>query len=170
MRRHALRHPGFPAPRTGRPLLWLAVLALLFAFATAYADVLEQPVRKEGLVIYYGVLPAELIVLQELDVPGTHMKPSSARGAGTHHVVIALFDEATGKRLSNASVQARVEPLGGAAQQKTLEPMQIAGTVTFGNFFRMDADMPYVIHLRIRRSDNHSPDVEVALPYRHSSR
>lgn len=169
MRLHALRHPGFPAPRTGKSLFWLAVLALLFAFATAHADVLEQPVRKEGLSIYYGVLPAELVKPQELE-PGTHMEPSRARDADTHHLVVALFDHATGKRLTNATVQARVEPLGGAAQQKTLEPMRIADTVTFGNFFRMEADMPYVIHLRIRRSDNHSPDVEVALPYRHSSR
>lgn len=169
MRLHALRHPGFPAPRTGKLLLWLAVWALLFAYAAAYAEVLVQPVRKDGLVIYYGILPAEMVELKELE-PGTHMKPSSARGAGTHHVVIALFDEATGKRLSNASVQARVEPLGGAVQEKTLEPMQIADTVTFGNFFRMDADMPYVIHLRIRRNDGHSPEVEVALPYRHPSR
>lgn len=67
-------------------------------------------------------------------------------------------------------MRARVEPLGGAAEEKTLEPMQIAGTVTFGNFFRMDADTPYVIHLRIRRSDGTSAEVEVSLPYRHPSR
>jgi len=170
MRLFALRHPEFPAPRTGKPLLWLVVPALLLAFAAAYADVLEQPLRKDGLVIYYGVLPAELVAPQDLDVPGTHMTPSRARGAGAHHLVIALFEEATGKRLSQASVQARVEPLGGAVEAKTLEPMQIAGTVTFGNFFRMDADMPYVIHLRIRRHDGASADVEVALPYRHPSR
>ncbi|WKN23604.1 hypothetical protein [Azotobacter vinelandii] len=169
MRLSALRHPGFPAPRTRKPLLSLAVLTLLFAYAGAYAEILEQPVRKDGLSIYYGVLPAELVKPQELEL-GTHMEPSRARDADTHHLVVALFDHATGKRLTNATVQARVEPLGGAAQQKTLEPMQIAGTVTFGNFFRMDADMPYVIHLRIRRNDGHSPEVEVALPYRHPSR
>lgn len=170
MRLYALRHPGFPAPRTRKLLLWLAVLTLLLVFTAAHAEVPIQPLRKDGLLIYYGVLPAELVAPRDLDVPGTHMKPSSARGAGAHHIVIALFDAATGKRLPHATVLARVEPLGGAAKEKTLEPMQIAGTLTFGNFFRMDADTPYVIHLRIRRDDGHSPDVEVALPYRHPSR
>lgn len=170
MRLYALRHPGFSASRTAKPLLWLTVLALLLVFTAAHAEVPMQPLRKDGLLIYYGVLPAELVAPRDLDVPGTHMKPSSARGAGAHHLVIALFEEATGKRLSQANVQARVEPLGGAVEAKTLEPMQIAGTVTFGNFFRMDADIPYVIHLRIRRDDGNSPDVEVALPYRHPSR
>lgn len=170
MRLYALRHPELPPLRTPKPLLWLAVLALLLALPAAYAEVLDQPLRKDGLVIYYGVLPAELVAPRDLDVPGTHMTPSRARGAGAHHLVIALFEEATGKRLSQATVRARVEPLGGAAEEKTLEPMQIAGTVTFGNFFRMDADMPYVIHLRIRRSDGASADVEVTVPYRHLSR
>ncbi len=151
-------------------LLWLAVLALLLALPAAYAEVLEQPLRKDGLMIYYGVLPANLVAPGDLTVADTHMTPGGARGAGTHHLVIAVFDEATGKRLANATVRARVQPLGGATQEKTLEPMQIAGTVTFGNFFRMDADMPYVIHLRIHRADSASPEVEVSVPYRHPSR
>lgn len=151
-------------------LLWLAVLALLLALPAAYAEVLEQPLRKDGLMIYYGVLPANLVAPGDLTVADTHMTPGGARDAGTHHLVIAVFDEATGKRLANATVRARVQPLGGATQEKTLEPMQIAGTVTFGNFFRMDADMPYVIHLRIHRADSASPEVEVSVPYRHPSR
>jgi len=151
-------------------LLWLAVLALLLALPAAYAEVLEQPLRKDGLMIYYGVLPANLVAPGDLTVADTHMTPGGARGAGTHHLVIAVFDEATGKRLANATVRARVQPLGGATQEKTLEPMQIAGSVTFGNFFRMDADMPYVIHLRIHRADSASPEVEVSVPYRHPSR
>lgn len=170
MKLYVLRHPGFPVPRTPELLLRLAVLALLLALPAAYAEVLEQPLRKDGLMIYYGVLPANLVAPGDLTVADTHMTPGGARGAGTHHLVIAVFDEATGKRLANATVRARVQPLGGATQEKTLEPMQIAGTVTFGNFFRMDADMPYVIHLRIHRADSASPEVEVSVPYRHPSR
>jgi hypothetical protein len=170
MKLYALRQPGFPVPRTPQLMLWLAVLALLLALPAAYAEVVEQPLRKGGLMIYYGVLPAKLVASGDLTVAETHMTPSGARGAGSHHVVIALFDETTGKRLPNATVRARVEPLGGAVEEKTLDPMQIADTVTLGNFFRMDADMPYVIHLRIRRSDDASPEVEVSLPYRHPSR
>ena len=151
-------------------LLWLTVLALLLALPAAYAEVLQQPLRKDGLMIYYGVLPAKLVAPGDLSVADTHMTPGGARGAGSHHVVIALFDEATGKRLPNATVRASVQPLGGATEEKPLEPMQIAGTVTFGNFFRMDADMPYVIHLRIRRPGGASAEVEVSVPYRHPSR
>lgn len=149
--------------------LWIAVLAILSAYSNAYAEVPGQPVRKDGLTIYYGVLPAELIAQQEHE-SGKHMQPTNEAGADTHHLVVAIFEEQTGKRLSEASVRARVEPLGGASQEKLLEPMKIAGTVTFGNFFRMEGDMPYVIHLRIHRNEGSPSDVEVALPYRHPSR
>ncbi|MBT8764809.1 hypothetical protein [Metapseudomonas boanensis] len=170
MKFYALCHPGSLALWTPKLLPWLAVLSLLLAFSAAYADLPEQPLRKDGLVIYYGVLPAKLMAPGDLAVGDTHMSPSGTRGVATHHVVIALFDEATGKRLPDATVRASVQPLGGATEEKTLEPMEIAGTVTFGNFFRMDADMPYAIHLRIRRSGGASSEVEVTLPYHHPSR
>ncbi len=149
--------------------LWIAALVMLSGFSSAYAEVPGQPIRKDGLTIYYGVLPAEMVAQQEHGA-GKHMQSTYAAGGDTHHLVVAIFEEQTGKRLSDASVRARVEPLGGASQEKLLEPMKIADTVTFGNFFRMEGDMPYVIHLRIRRNQGGPSDVEVALPYRHPSR
>lgn len=148
---------------------WVALLVLLSGFSSAYAEVPGQPVRKDGLTIYYGVLPAAMVAQQE-QAAGKHMQPTNAAGADTHHLVVAIFDEQTGNRLSEASVQARVEPLGGASQEKPLEPMKISDTVTFGNFFRMEGDMPYVIHLRIHRNEGSPSDVEIALRYRHPSR
>jgi hypothetical protein len=55
--------------------------------------------------------------------------------AGIYHLIVSVFDAKTGKRIENATVSARVGELALAPQSKMLEPMQIAGTVTFGNFF-----------------------------------
>lgn len=66
----------------------------------------SQPVRKDGLIIYYGVLPAALLAEQE-PASAKHMQPGKAAGGDSHHLVVALFEEATGKRLSDVSVQAR---------------------------------------------------------------
>ena len=74
-----------------------------------------------------------------------HDGPSTARGE--HHVLISLFDAKTGLRLEDMDVRARVGEVGLSAVGKTLEPMQIAGTVSYGNFFPMPKEGPYGIEV-----------------------
>ncbi|MGL1549016.1 hypothetical protein ACSTJL_23665, partial [Vibrio parahaemolyticus] len=54
----------------------------------------------------------------------------------SHHLVVALFDAKTGTRITDARIRAGVgnrsynhEP------DKTLEPMEINGAMSYGNFF-----------------------------------
>lgn len=61
-------------------------------------------------------------------------------------MLISLFD-AEGARLESLEAQARIGEIGLSAVQKPLEPMQIAGTVTYGNFFLMPKPGPYSIEL-----------------------
>ncbi|MDT3706242.1 MAG: hypothetical protein ROZ09_05405 [Thiobacillus sp.] len=124
------------------------IMALLLT--TAFAADSSQHKVVHGVAIYLGVFPAEMI----LGHPRPHTEAEMHGGvpAGQHqqHVVVALFDDATGKRISGAKVSARVHEINLAGAQKKLEPMLIAGTVSYGNYFKMPVTSnPYRIQVRI---------------------
>lgn len=124
-------------------------IAALTASAAFAADTATHKVV-HGVAIYLGVLPAEMV----LGHPRTHteaeMHGGVPAGQHQHHVVVALFDNATGKRISGAKVSARVHEINLAGAQKKLEPMLIVGTVSYGNYFNMPAtNNPYRINVRI---------------------
>jgi hypothetical protein len=56
--------------------------------------------------------------------------------------VAAVFDAATGERVEDAVVEARVAEPGLAGITRRLEPMLIADTVTYGNYFQLLAMAP----------------------------
>ena len=124
-------------------------IAALTASAAFAADSATHKVV-HGVAIYLGVLPAEMV----LGHPKSHTEAEMHGGvpAGQHqqHVVVALFDQASGKRISGAKVSARVHEINLAGTQKKLEPMLIAGTVSYGNYFNMPAaNNPYRIRVLI---------------------
>jgi len=85
----------------------------------------------------------------------------------SHHIIIALFDDKTGKRLASAEVRARVTEPGLRPTEKKLEPMTIAGTVTYGNYFSMAGSANYRIQVFFRRPGS-SKDSEAVFQYRHT--
>ncbi|MBI1731487.1 MAG: hypothetical protein HYR49_01795 [Gammaproteobacteria bacterium] len=113
-----------------------------------------------GTEVYYGVVPAQMVLGHEAQ----HGDGKVARGA--HHLVVALFNSDSGKRITDVEVEARVEPLGLAGETKRLEPMTINQTVTFGNYFQMARAGPYRIIIRIRPPGTGSWN-ETAFEYRH---
>lgn len=126
--------------------------------------------RWQGLTIDLGVLPAELVQghsTTEGDPEAMHS--GTPAWVGSHHVVVALFDAKTGVRITDARVRAGVgsrsydhEP------DKWLEPMQIAGTTTYGNFFLMPGREVYRIHLQIYRTGSAQP-IRADFAYEHPS-
>ena len=142
-------------------------IAALTASAAFAADTATHKVV-HGVAIYLGVLPAEMI----LGHPKSHTEAEMHGGvpAGQHqqHVVVALFDQASGKRISGAKVSARVHEINLAGTQKKLEPMLIAGTVTYGNYFNMSTnDNPYRIRVLIELPG--TPGViEATFEYQHA--
>lgn len=54
---------------------------------------------------------------------------------GSHHVLIHIEEEKTGKAISNVSVSANVHNPDGTNVKKVLEPMTIGGITDFGNYF-----------------------------------
>ncbi|HUX91072.1 MAG TPA: hypothetical protein VMV48_10345 [Gallionellaceae bacterium] len=124
------------------------IAALLLG--SALADDSGQHKIVNGVAIYLGVMPAEMI----LGHPKLHTEAKMHGGVpvGEHqrHVLVALFDAASGKRIVGAKVSARVYELNRTGTQKILEPMLIADTVSYGNYFNIPANNnPYRIRVLI---------------------
>lgn len=102
-----------------------------------------------GLSVYLGVLPAAMIQGHPKDHPEEAMHGGTPRGRHAFHVMAAVFDDASGERIEDATVEARVMPLGLAGVTRRLQPMVIADTVTYGNYFTLRGDGPYRIRISV---------------------
>lgn len=142
--------------------LVLLTMAVLNPIAAA-AGAPENFQVVDGVAIYLGVMPAQLVQGH----PAMHGGVPARRY--DDHVVVALFDNATGRRIEDAQVTAAVMELGLGSQWKTLEPMRIAEVVTYGNYFDMPREGAYSIQVRIRRP-GHPQLIEVMFTHRHFKR
>lgn len=130
-----------------RSVLTLALLSTSIASAST-----AGPGKTvDGMEIFYGVVPAQVIARQT----GKHDPKMHGRkwlSTGSHHLVVSLSDVKTGERIEDATVTATVTPLGMAPTEKRLEPMLIDQTTTYGNFFDFPASSaPFRIALKITR-------------------
>jgi len=137
-----------PHPKTFLHAGLAGVAALMLSIAFAADSSLHKVVH--GVSIYLGVFPAEMILGHPRSHPEAEMHGGVPAGQNRYHVVVALFDNATGRRITGARVKANVHEIGLSGVQKKLEPMLIAGTVSYGNYFIMPpTDNPYRIQVRI---------------------
>ena len=117
--------------------------------AAAYAAENFRSIR--GFAIYLGVLPAQLVQGHATDHPESKMHGGRPRRQSQQHIVVAVFDALTGARIEDAVVTAKVAESGRAVAQKRLEPMLIAGAMSYGNYFAMPANGTYRIDVRVVR-------------------
>jgi hypothetical protein len=123
--------------------------------ALALAASIAAPVHAEnsqtvnGHTVYLGIVPAEFVKGHEPAHPEREMHGGAPYRRGQYHVMIVIFETATGKRVTDARLVARVSELGLAPMQKKLEPMEISGAMSFGNYFAMGGAGPYRIKLAI---------------------
>lgn len=122
----------------------------------------------DGMTIDLGVMPAELVQGHSTKLGD----PKSLHGgtpaySSSHHIVVALFDASTGERITDARIQAGVGDRSYNHEPgRWLEPMQIAGTTTYGNFFLMQGLGEWRIHLEIHRPGRARP-TEADFAYEH---
>jgi hypothetical protein len=81
------------------------------------------------------------------------------------HLVVTVVDQESGQRIEDARVAARVRHEGHTSEFRRLEPMEIAGTITYGNFFSLPEEGAYSFQLRIERAGE--PTTEVEFRHRH---
>ena len=133
----------------------LVTLGVIFGVLNGIAAAAEPGESKTsgGLTVYLGVVPAEIVKGPSPHSAEQPMHGRIPRGPHEYHVVAAVFDAATGARVSDASVTAQVSGLGLSGPSKKLEAMEIAGTASYGAFFNLPGRDLYRIRLAIERPD-----------------
>lgn len=123
----------------------------------------------DGVAIYIGLMPAQIVQGHPVDHEESAMRGGVPGGSSPVHLVVTLFDNVTGQRITDAFVEAEVVELGLTPQRKDLEMMHIADTVSYGNYFSLKSEGPYRLRLKIRLperekvveatfSHNHKPE------------
>jgi hypothetical protein len=109
----------------------------------------------DGVSVYFAIVPAEMVRGHPREHPEGVMHGGVP--AGENHIMVALFDEKSGERIVRAEVTARVRGKNAPDIEKRLEPMTIAGSLTYGNYFYMVGSGPYQIELRIQVPGRNKP-------------
>ena len=110
--------------------IFLAVLAIAARGVTADDSSWHRIV--DGTSINLAVIPVELASDTPLSLHG-----AEPQGRDAHHVVIGLFHTATGRRISRAEVRAKLVGRGPLGREQRIEPMRIAGAISYGTVFSL---------------------------------
>jgi cytochrome c5 len=106
----------------------------------------------DGTGVYFGTTPADVIRRNPKQYPEkAYGVPPMA--PDQYYVTIAVFDAASGKRIADAVVRARVSTASSAGPEKALEPVSSAESRTYGNYFAMAGTGPFEIAVRIKRPE-----------------
>ncbi len=126
--------------------------------AAAYAAGDQRTV--DGYAIYLGVVAAAIVQRHHPPEHQEHrMHGGVPPGCGQRHVMVAVFDAATGARIDDAVVTATVGEAGLAPVRRRLEPMAIAGAISYGNYFTLSPPGRYRIEVHIVRPNALRPTV-----------
>ena len=131
--------------------------------AAAADDSLQKTVG--GYSIYVGVVSAGIMAFRQ-DHGELRMHGGVPAGLDQHHVLVSLFDAASGARVADAEVTARVTAPKRQTEEKRLLHVPLGGEIAYGNFFRMRQGERYRIELTIRRAGS-AEAVTVGFDYRH---
>ena len=104
------------------------------------------------MTLYWGLVPAAIVAKQH-DIEQLHGGPPKG-GGQVHHLVIALFDSATGRRIENAVVRAQLSETGVVdAPAKYVPPMTVDGQMTYGQLFSVVKEGPYQFRVFVKIPD-----------------
>lgn len=123
----------------------------------------------DGIGVYLGVAPAQIVRGHPANHPEQTMHGGAPGGRHQYHLLVAIFEQPSGTRVTDAEVTAKVSGEGhvGGTELK-LEPMTIADAVTYGNFVALPGRDRYSIDVDVRRPGKAEP-TRVQFSYRHGS-
>lgn len=142
----------------GTPFLRLALkgicrLAVPLALAApAVAGVVDGVRTVDGLTVYLGVVPAAVTRAH----PPRHTERTMHGGIakpGMHdvHLLVAVFNQATGERLKNVMVTARIHGTNLNRWTVPLTPMTVNGALTYGGYTSLGVEQDVMISVDIKR-------------------
>lgn len=94
-----------------------------------------------GVDFYLGIAPAASAAVSQ-------PRPS---GPGYYYINLTLREAASGAYIKDAQVEARAANAVSGGDTKNLAPTALAESASYGNFFRMQGQEPYVITVHVRR-------------------
>jgi hypothetical protein len=168
-RRTVLRLSAFKMYLSVAVLLVASILALGLA-KSAEAKV-EDSKTVDGLTVYLGVVPAEIVRSLGPHSAERPMHGGTPRGTHEYHIVVAVYDAVSNMRITDATVTAKVSGLGLAGPQTTLEQMKVSSTIangdniTYGAFFNLTSDI-YTIRLSVQRPGKQPVVLELKYDHR----
>ncbi|MFV1984774.1 MAG: hypothetical protein ACC657_14610 [Thiohalomonadales bacterium] len=125
----------------------IILISLVITMNQSIADIANSNQHKiiDGISIYLGILPAEII-----EGPAAiSMHGGLPVGQYRYHVSIAIFNK-NGKRLNNANIAVRLSTPDNKTEFISLEEMPFNNNLIYGNYFTLHEFGPYRIEVNIK--------------------
>jgi hypothetical protein len=159
-----MRTISLPAPcRRFATTMWLLLL-----LATMLSPVLAQSrLERSGVTLRWKLDLAD-IVADKRALAELHGVPPKGQA---HHLVVALYDSTTGRRIEDAVVRAQLRE-GGVIDEpaKVLLPMKVNDQASYGQIFGAARAGPYRFRVWVRlpqRTDEIEFAIKARSPHRH---
>jgi hypothetical protein len=137
----------------------VGALLLGFGLSGAAAET-DQSKTAGGVTVYLGV--------KGLPASSSAERPMHGRiPKGPHEYHMGCLRCSEWRWVSDAVVTADVSGLGLSSNKKKLEPMQIAGTTTYGGFFDLPGFDIYTVKLTVERGRTGPAVLQFKYDYRH---
>ncbi len=127
---------------------------MIVATTLAMAEHAQRHQTVDDISVYFGAIPAQMIGGHG----SMHYPENKKIGKYSYHILVALFDKRSEKRITDAFVKATVTPLGMKGETKILEPMH-GDMVSYGNYFTLSQTTPYTIKVEIQPKDSHKKSI-----------
>ena len=123
---------------------------LMLLLATMLSPALAQSrMERSGVTLYWGLVPAA-VVADKHALAELHGGPPKG-GGQVHHLVVALYDSASGRRIENAVVRAQLSEAGIVDEPaKYLLPMKVNDQASYGQVFGVAKEGPYRFRVWVR--------------------
>lgn len=152
--------------RTAQGVLAAIGLAgFLITPVAGHAGVVDGVQTADGLTIYLGVVPAAVVRGHPSGHPEAQMHGGAPGSSHSMHIVAAVFDRASGARITKANVVAHILEPGGIQRSVRLQPMTVAGALTFGGYTTFARGIDYRIGIRVDRAPHMQPSQKVHIPH-----
>ena len=162
MNRHILAVLARPI----RAIRFGIVAFLLLVSNAAFAADTSGYTTVDGVLIYYAVVPAEIVRTFRPGTSEAEMHGGVPGGKHVHHVQVAAFDAETSERITDARVTASIAELGLAGQAIVLEPFLANDALTYGAYFEFEKLATYSVDVRIERPGA-AKVIKARFDYRH---
>ena len=138
-----------PVQTSGAPWRLLRAGAVYALAMLAGGAMAQSRLERGGIALYWGLVPAA-VVSQQHAIDELH-GGLPIGGGKVNHLVVALFDAKTGRRIDQAIVRTQMSESGvvdGAA--KYLSLMTINDQASFGQLFGMVGNGPYRFRVTVQ--------------------